>query len=68
MYLNLLNLLGQWIYESRIQWLIETTTYFSINVKYFNLTLFRIGRPKYDVVIPNTNNQFQYYMGDDLTP
>ena len=28
----------------------------------------RIGRPKYDVVIPNTNNQFQHYMGNDLAP
>lgn len=28
----------------------------------------RVGRPKYDVVIPNTNNQFQHYMGDDLAP
>lgn len=25
-----------------------------------------IGRPKYNVVIPNTNNQFEHYMGDDL--
>lgn len=29
---------------------------------------FRVGRPKYDVVIPNTNNQFEHYMGDDLSP
>ena len=30
------------------------------------ITYFSIGRPKYNVVIPNTNNQFEHYMGDDL--
>lgn len=55
---------GQWTHEGRLQRIGKTTLYLPLHV--LNST-FSVGRPKYQVVIPNTTNQLETYIGEELT-
>lgn len=65
MYIESLTI-GKWLYEGRVQWLRKDTIEIPINVFIHYLIFCRVGRPKYNVVIPSTSNQLDTYIGKDL--
>lgn len=50
-------------HEDRLQRRGEKALHVSLHV---NLRICSVGRPKYDVVIPSTSNQFETYTGEQL--
>jgi actin-related protein len=55
---------GQRPHEGGLQWRGKTSFHLSIHVLELILS---VGRPKYQVVIPNTANQLDSYIGEELT-
>ena len=50
-------------HESGIQRIRKASFRLSLHAPHL---LFRVGRPKYQVVIPNTANQLETYIGDEI--
>lgn len=55
---------GQRAHEGRIQRIGKKTFHLSL---YVPNSASSVGRPKYQVVIPNTANQLETYIGEELT-